>query len=278
MKAQSQLVIATRILNTYSDFSGRLTLITSSGEAHLYCRNHQILLAELPDQFPYSWLKEQKMEDHADAIKKASSGEDKIKGLIPVLEKPEKAMALFYETKKRLKELLSAELKKCELKPEPLIDSRGIMTVGDMFFECAPDLLKNIYADELMNNDSMQFQLSPDFQEKAHRIQLGPQEGYLLSRLDQPIKLKELYATVPWGEEEVKRGVLILWAFGVTNSPALGQLLPKSGLSGSKEIINAQGRTFEQEFHLVNETYDGLSRKDYYALLGVSGSSRIPDL
>ena len=186
-------------------------------------------------------------------------------------------MALFYETKKRLKELLSSELKKCELKPEPLIDSRGIMTVGDMFFECAPDLLKNIYADELMNNDSMQFQLSPDFQEKAHRIQLGPQEGYLLSRLDQPIKLKELYATVPWGEEDVKRGVLILWAFGVTNSPALGQLLPKSG-AGSKEIINAQGRTFEQEIHLVNETYDGLSRKDYYALLGVSGTSRIPEI
>lgn len=275
MKAQSQLLIAARILNTYSDFSARLTLLSSKGEAHLYCRNHQILYAELPDGFPSSWLKLHSEE--AAKAAKSPTGEEKVNALIPILEKPELAAALSEETKKKLREFLSGELKKCELKPEPLLDSLGIMTLGQMFFECTGDFMQDFPVDELITSEGIQFQLAPDFQEKSRRIQIGPQEGYLLSRLDQPMKLKEIFSTVPWGEEIVKRGILILWSFGVIDSAVLGQFLPKAGLSGLKQQME-KGPSFEQELYTVNQTYDGLSRKDYYALLGVSGSSRLPEI
>ncbi len=277
MKAHSQLLIAARILNTYSDFSACLTLLSSKGEAHLYCRNHQILYVELPDHFPSAWLKQHHSEAPAEGVKD-TSGEEKVKALIPILEKPDLAAALSEETKNRLRDFLSGELKKCELKPEPLLDSLGLLTLGQMFFECTGDFLRDFPVDELCSSDSMQFQLAPDFQEKSHRIQIGPQEGYLLSRLDQPMKLKEIFSTVPWGEDIVKRGILILWSFGVINSPTLGQLLPKAGLPGARQQAADQGPSFEQEVHTVNQTYEGLSRKDYYALLGVSGSSRIPEI
>lgn len=277
MKAQSQLLIAVRLLNTYSDFSARLTLLSSNGEATLYCRNQAILLAELPGSFPSTWLKQKEMSEAADALK-APSGAEKVKALIPVLEKQELAAALVEETKKRLTEFLAGELKKCELKQEPLIDSRELLNCTQLLFECAGNFLKDFSPDELLSSDGMQFQLASNYLEKSHHIQIGPQEGYLLSRLDRPMKLKEIYSTVPWGEEMVKRGMLILWTFGVIDSAALGQMLPKSGMLGSKPAEAPIGPTFEQEVQLVNQTYDGLSRKDYYALLGVSGTSRVPEI
>lgn len=277
MKPHTQLLIATRILNTYSDFAARLTLLSSNGEANLYCRNGQILFVELPDQFPSSWLNQQHLETVAEAVRDPL-GEEKVKALIPVLEKQEMAVAFSTETKRRLKEFLSGDIKKCELKPETLLDSLGILTLGDMFFECAGDFLKVFSVDELITSDGMQFQVASGFQEKSHRMQIGPQEGYLLSRLDQPLKLRELYTTVPWGEDIVKRSIVTLWAFGVIDSAALGQLLPKVGLPGERQQTIDPGRTFEQDIQLVNATYDGLSRKDYYALLGVSGTSRLPEI
>lgn len=277
MKAQSQLLIAVRLLSTYSDFSARLTLLSSNGEATLYCRNQAILLVELPGSFPSTWLRQKEMGQAADALK-GTTGEEKVKALIPVLEKQELAAALSEETRKRLSEFLAGELKKCELKQEPLIDSREVLNCTQLLFECAGEFLKNFSPDELISSDGMQFQLASNYLEKSHQVQIGPQEGYLLSRLDRPMKLKEIFSTVPWGEENVKRGMLILWAFGVIDSAALGQLLPKSGMIGSRPAEAPKGPTFEQEVHLVTSTYDGLSRKDYYALLGVSGTSRVPEI
>jgi curved DNA-binding protein CbpA len=276
MKAQSQLLIAARILNTYPDFSARLILLSSNGQAQLYCRNNQVLLVELPDQFPASWMKQQQLEAAAEAMK-SPSGESKVKALIPILEKGQLSLGLSGETKQKLKEFLIGELKKCELKPEPLLDSKGILTLGELFFECAGDFLKNFDADELITSNSIPFQLASNYLEKSEQIQMGPQEAYLLSRLDHPIKLKEIFSTVPWAEDNVKRSILILWAFGVIDSAVLGQLLPKAG-SGARQQGLEEGMSFQKEVYLVNETYDGLSRKDYYALLGVSGTSRLPEI
>jgi curved DNA-binding protein CbpA len=285
MKGSSQLLIAIRLLSTTEKFSAQLSLFLESGRIYLYCFKDQVLFVELGDLFPASWLAQNGKGVLAGKIRTAQTNLEKVQHFREISEAPELKDLFVGVVKKHLSEFLSSELKKCEMKSDTLIQAPALFSLSEMLTDCAGPLLTSFRCDDLLSNNDVSFQLAPDYVERSTRLKINLQQGYLLSRLEQPHTVQEIVPTVPAGEDVTKRNLLILWAYGILNSSFLNRLLPRIDAqakpdSGTIRVPIAERVTDEvqKQIEMIDQTYLSLSHKDYYTLLGVTSKADLAQI
>jgi curved DNA-binding protein CbpA len=285
MKGSSQLLIAIRLLSTVDKFSAQLSLFLEAGRIYLYCFNDQVLFVELGDLFPASWLAQNGKGILAGKIRTATTNLQKVELFREISEIPELKDIFVGVVKKHLSEFLSSDLKKCEMKSDPLVQAPSLFTLSEMLSECAGPMLTSFRYEDLLSNSDVSFQLAPDYLEKSTRFKINLQQGYLLSRLEQPHTVQEIIPTVPVSEDVTRRNLLILWAYGILNSSYLNRLLPRidgqaKPDSGTIRVPIAERVTDEiqKQIEMIDQTYVSLSQKDYYTLLGVTTKADLPQI
>jgi len=284
LKASSQLLIAVRLLSTNEHFAARLNIFLESGKICLYCRGPQILLVELGDLFPASWLSKMTMSEVAMKLRTSANSDEKIQAFKAITEKQELRRIFSEVVQKHLSQFFVAELKKCELKPDHFIMAPFVMTLATLLYDCAQPFLKNLNLDDLISEGEIVFHLAPDYLEKSTRVRISLQEGYLLSRLERGHTLNEILSTVPGNEDDTRKSLALLWAFGIIDSPHLGQLLPKlqtpKDATGAPAEVTAEKAQdpFRDQAEMIEQTYQSLARKDYYTLLSLSAKAEVTDV
>ncbi len=284
LKASSQLLIAVRLLTTNEHFAARLNIFLESGKICLYCRGPQILLVELGDLFPASWLSKMTMSEVAMKLRTSANSDEKIQAFKAITEKQELKRIFTEVVQKHLSQFFVAELKKCELKPDHFVLAPFVLTLSELLYDCAQPFLKNLNLDDLISEGDILFRLTPDYLEKSTRVRISLQEGYLLSRLDQGHTLSEILSTVPGNEQDTRKSLALLWAFGIIDSPHLNQLLPKLQTSGDAAgtspglIPEKQQDPYRDQTEMIEQTYQALARKDYYTLLSLSPKAEVADV
>ncbi|MGH9857572.1 MAG: hypothetical protein ACRD4B_06980, partial [Acidobacteriota bacterium] len=186
MKGISQLLIAVRLLSTIKKFSGQLSLFFESGRVHLYCIGEQVVYVELGDLFPASWLAQTNMGTTAAKIRDAKTTQEKIAAFQELTQNPDLKNLFVQFVKKHLSEFFVSNLRKCEMKADPIQNAEQLFNLSEMFAECARDLTSSFYFEELLPDNDVSFQLSSDYLERSTRIKISLQQGYLLSRLERP--------------------------------------------------------------------------------------------
>lgn len=286
MKGISQLLIAVRLLCTIHKFSGQLSLFFESGRVYLYCTGEQIVFVELGDLFPASWLAQTNMSQTAAKIREAKSTNEKIQAFQELTQKPEMKSLFVQFVKKHLSEFFLANLRKCELKADPIQPATPLFTLTEVLSDCGKELLSNLSYEELLPSNDVTFQLSADYLERSTRIKINLQQGYLLSRLERPLSVQDILPTIPAGEEATKRNLLILWAFGILDSNFLSRMLPRmdnspqahSAASSRLQFIDRVPEEVQKQIEMIEQTYSTLAQKDYYTLLGVTTRADLPQI
>ena len=283
MKGTSQLVIAIRLMSTTAKFSAQLGLFLEAGRVYLYCYNDHVLFVELGDLFPASWLSQTGKVALAAKIRIANSNAEKVEAFKEISDKPEDRSAFVGLVKKHLSEFLDSELRKCEMKADTLPQAPGLFTLSEMLSDCGSNLLNNFAYEELITGDDITFSVASDYMERSTRVKINLQQGYLLSRLEQPRTIAEILSTVPGNEDITKRNLLILWAYGIINSPFLNRFLPRlssqtATQSGRVPISEKVTDELQKQIEMIDQTYVSLSQKDYYTLLGVTTNADITQI
>lgn len=283
MKATSQLLIATRLLNTIERFCARLNIFSDAGRVQLYCLNQHVFFVELGDLFPASWLGKMMLSDVAASLRAAASAQEKVQLFRVIIENPEFCSAFKEAVKKHLKEFFNYDVKKCELRADHFLMTSPVLSLWELLHECGSQFLDTISYDELIPSNTIVFQQASDYLDRSSKLNISLQQGYLLSRLDRPLTVSEILSTVPSGEDVTKRNLIILWAFGLLDSPFLNQFLPNVASRDLKQTVPLAGselssRPQKDQIRLVEETYQGLSKKDFYSLLGISSKVAGPEI
>ncbi len=285
LRASSQLLIAVRLLNSNEHFTARLNMFLDSGKICLYCRGPQILLVELGDLFPASWLSKMTLNEVALKLRSSANSEEKIQAFKAITEKQELRRIFSEVVQKHLSQFFAAELKKCEMKPDQLPMAPFVLTLTELLYNCAQPLLKNLNLEDLIPGREILFQLAPDYLEKTTRVKISLQEGYLLSRLEQAHTLDQILSTVPGNEEDTRKSLALLWAFGIIDSPHLNQLVPKlqptakgSPAPNAGPAPEKVADQYQAQAEMIEQTYLALARKDYYTLLAVSPKAEVSDI
>jgi curved DNA-binding protein CbpA len=287
MKGISQLLIAVRLLSTINKFSGQLSLFFESGRVYLYCIGEQVVYVELGDLFPASWLAQTNMGATAAKIRDAKTTQEKITAFQELTQNPELKNLFVQFVKKHLSEFFLSNLRKCELKADPIQNAEQLFSLSDMFAECARDLTSSFTFEELLPANDVSFQLSADYLERSTRIKISLQQGYLLSRLERPHTVQNILPTIPAGEEATKRNLLVLWAFGILDSNFLTRMLPSIQTTPQTSAANPSSRVqlidripeeLQKQIEMIEQTYSSLGHKDYYNLLGVTTKADMPQI
>jgi curved DNA-binding protein CbpA len=284
MKAGTQLLIALRLLNTTEHLNARLNLFLEAGKVFLYCRNYQIVFVELGDLFPASWLSKLGMNDVALKIRTLTSAEEKMSAFTAVTGNKDLKAMFSDVVRKHLSQFFISELRKCELKVERLPDSPSILTLSELLYDCAPGFVTGFPLEDLLPHNEIAFSLAPDYLEKSTRIRISLREGYLLSRLEQPRTLRELFSIVPADEDETRRSLVWLWSFGILDSLQLNQFLPrvpgaqKPGTPITTSTVDKTSESFREQIDTIETTYSTLSQKDFYTLLGISARADLGEI
>ena len=272
-------MIGIRLLSTIQKFSAQLALFLDSGRVYFYCHTDKVLFVELGDLFPVSWLAQTGMADVASKIRTSASTQEKVNAFRTVAEKPELRNIFVDVVKKQLAEFFTSDLKKCELKPDPLTNSQPLFSLSELFSDCATLLNSNFFYQELLSSNDITFQLSSDYLEKSTRVKITLQQGYLLSRLEHPQSVQDIVPTVPADEEATKKNLLLLWAFGILDSSYLSRMLPrmdpaqrqgKGPAESRRHLSDSFSSDVRKQIEMIDQTYLTLSHKDYYTLLGVT--------
>ncbi len=286
MKGTSQLLIAIRLLSTINKFSAQLSIFFESGRVYLYCMADQVVYVELGDLFPASWLAQTGMGSTAASIRNAKSNQDKVQAFQELPRKPELNALFIQFVKKHLAEFFGSELRKCELKVDPIQNAVSLFSLSEMLSECAVNLTSNFSYGELLPSNDVSFQLSADYLEKSTRLKITLQQGYLLSRLERPLTVQDILHTIPADEESTKRNLIILWSFGILDSNFLTQMLPRmdqaqaqAGAATARvQLLDRLPEEIQKQVEIIEQTYAGLSHKDYYTLLGVTTKADMPQI
>jgi curved DNA-binding protein CbpA len=288
MKPASQFFIAVRLLNTLEDFCSRFNVFLEAGNVHLYCRSNSICYVELGDLFPASWLGRMAMNELAASLRAASTIEERLQIFKVVSDRPELRTRFSEVVKKHLTDFFASNIRKCEMKAEHFSDSPELLSLYELVCQCVPGPIKTSAMQDLMVNSQITFQASNDYLEKTMRLKISLQEGYLLSRLERPLSLLEICSMVPVDEDTTKKSLLMLWAFGIVDSPFLGQFVPKvepgqlkKGAGPSRIRVSAAERipeALKDQVDVIDQTYQSLTRKDFYSLLGVSNRADLSQI
>ena len=286
MKGISQLLIAIRLLSTINKFSGQLALFFESGRVYLYCMREDVVFVELGDLFPASWLAQTNMGSTAAKIRDAKTTQEKIQAFQELSQKPELKTLFVQFVKKHLAEFFMSNLRKCELKADPIQNAGRLFTLSEMLSECAGNLTATFSFDELLPSNDVSFQLSADYLERSTRIKISLQQGYLLSRLERPLTVQDILPTIPAGEEATKRNLLMLWAFGILDSNFLTRMLPimdKTPVSSATapsrvQLMDRIPEELQKQIEMIDQTYLSLGHKDYYTLLGLTTKADMPQI
>ncbi|HSE42113.1 MAG TPA: DnaJ domain-containing protein, partial [Acidobacteriota bacterium] len=286
MKAGSQYIIASRLLNTFPNLTARLSIISQIEQLHLYCKGEEVWFLEM-GTFPSTFLMKMGEQEAYSALQEAKDTPSKISILQAVLSKDGSRQIFTEGVKKQIADFFKTEIKECKLKIEPFKDAPGvgIVNLTQIFYECATPFVEQISFEELLPNAQIPFKLGPEFMKRTSRIKISAQEGYLLSRLDQAHTLGEILSMVPGDEQPTRKALVTLWAFGVVDSQVLDQLLPKIDVPGPKEPPkpelpdkSVRGESIAELRTLIEQAYYGLDRQDYYAVLGINTSAELDDI
>jgi hypothetical protein len=108
---------------------------------------------------------------------------------------------------------------------------------------------------------------------------LGPEEGFVLSRIDGYTSLEEVCLLVPF-EEQVAMVILRkLWEMGAIEVPGVARVMrPRSDAHVPKPaptdaLVTAKsdrGNLTEQQAHRIDEVFSGLESRTAFELLGVT--------
>ena len=285
MKGISQLIIGVRLLSTIRKFSAHLTIFFESGRISLYCMADQVVYVEMGDLFPASWLAQNGMGKVAAAIRDAKSVSDKVKIFQELSSKNDSRTAFASFVKKNLHEYFASDIRKCELKSEAMGEAIPLFSLSEMISDCTGDLSSTFEYHELLPGDDVTFQLSADYLERSTRVKISLQQGYLLSRLERPLKIQDILATVPGDEEVTKRNLIVLWAHGILDSNALTKVLPTlqagqstSGTSAKMQFGGSASEDLQKQIQMIDQTYTNLAHKDYYTLLGVTTTADLAQI
>lgn len=281
MKPASQLLIAVRLLNTLDNLTARLNVYLEAGKVHLFCRNHQILYIELGDLFPSSWLTRISMNELAVSLRSENSTEDKIQTFRAITDNPDLKSVFGEVVRKHLSQFFVSELRKCELKMEKMGEAPAVLTIADLLYDCAPSILKTFAIQEFLPTSEIAFQLRSDYLEKSSRIRVSLREGYLISRLELPRTLREIFSIVPASEDDTRRSLVLLWAFGILDSPFLEQLVPKLNEKGAGSASLGTEKSedaFRDQIEMIDQTYISLPHKDFYTLLGIPARANLGEI
>jgi len=275
MKGTSQLLIATRLMSTAEKFTAQLALFLESGRVQLICQNDKVLFVELGDLFPASWLAQTGKVALAAKIRSAATNREKVEHFKEISAETESRNIFVSVVKKHLTEFLKSDLKKCEMKSDPLEPATPLFSISEMLSECGSHLLETLPFHELLSANDITFHVAADYMERSSRVKISLQQGYLLSRLEQARTVQEILSMVPGDEEATKRNLLVLWAYGILNSPHLSRLLPRIDPQSKPEparVLISEKVTDElqKQIEMIEQTYVALSHKDYYTLLGVT--------
>ena len=236
---------------------------------------------EVGDLFPISWLAQTGMSGTATNIRTAKTTQEKVQAFQELVERTQLYESFIQFVKKHLAEFFQSDLRKCELKADPIRNGASILNLSSMFAEVAPNLSTAFPFEELLPSNDVTFQLSADYLEKSTRLNISLQQGYLLSRLERPMTIQNILATIPADEDATKRNLLLLWAFGVLDSSFLMQLLPRLEQSGEQDKRSSASKVTEemqQQTEMIAQTFTSLSHKDYYTLLGVTPKADMPQI
>jgi|GEM_PF-6037786 len=279
MKGTSQLLIAMRLMSTIDKFSVQLGLFLESGRVYLYCNNDQVLFVELGDLFPASWLAQTGKGELGAKIRAAATNLEKVQRFKEISENADLKNVFVGVVKKHLSEFLVSDLRKCQMKSDTLVQAPPLFTLSEMLSECGANLLSTFAYEELLSSNEVTFQVAPDYMARSTSVKINVQQGYLLSRLEQPRSVQEILPTVPGNEEATKRNLLILWAYGILNSAFLNRMLPRvDPHSESVRISDRVTDELQKQIEMIDQTYISLSHKDYYTLLGVTTKADMPQI
>ena len=284
MKGISQLLIAVRLLSTINKFSAHLTMFFESGKVSLYCMGDQVVYVQLGELFPASWLAQNGMGSTAASIRNAQTTTDTIKAFQELTEKADLKNVFAGFVKKNLTELFASTLRKCELKAEPIANAASLFSLSEMLSDCAGNLNSSFEYAELMPSNDVTFQLAADYLERSTRVKISLQQGYLLSRLERPHTVQDILTMVPGDEDTTKRNLVILWAHGILDSNYLTRVLPTLQHSqtpaspGRLPFGGYESDELHKQIEMIDQTYIGLSHKDYYTLLGVTTTADLAQI
>lgn len=289
MKVGAQFLIAVRLLSTVKNLSAHLTLTGRGAQLNLYCLEKKVIYLDTSSQFPQSWFQGRGETAIAGELAPTASFEQKIQTIRKIEAKPDLLTAFREASRGILTTFFQGPVLECRLKQITPVASFALLTLPDIFFDYAHPFVKNISPEELLPTKEIPFKQSANFLEHSASIKMGAQEGYLVSRLEQLLTVREIVSSVPGDEADTKRNLLMFWAFGVLDSPVLNQLLPK--VDAAKEIPKetpasaasdhgtaAQGESIEELVAGVNLAYQNLSKKDFYSLLGVTARGDLDEV
>lgn len=298
MRIGAQFLIAVRLLSTVRNLSAHLTLVGRGAHLNLFCRGKQVVFLETSKQFPLTWLQSHGETTIAGELKNATTIDAKLHAFRMVSDKQELRAAFREAAREALVGFFQGEVNECKLKQMPAFSLPGMLTLSEVFFDCARPFIKSISPDELLPTKEIPFRQSADFLEHSNSIKMGAQDGYLLSRLEQQQTVREIVSSIPGDETDTRRNLLVFWAFGLLDSPVLNQLLPK--VDASKEVVREtptptpttpptpgpsamptttlKGENVAELMGLVNQTYQSLAKRDFYTLLGVDGRASMDEI
>lgn len=300
MKVGAQFLIAVRLLSTVKNLSAHLTVLGRGAQLHVYCWGKSVVYLE-STEFPFGWLQQHGEPAIASELRSAPGNEQKLQIFRKLREKPELRQAFREAASAELSAFFKGEILECKLKQFPPVTSEGVLTLTEVFFDCARPFVQNLSPEEMLPTKEIPFKQSPNYVQLSSSVKMGPQDGYLLSRLEQQLTVREILSSIPGDETEMKRSLLVFWAFGALDSQVLNQLVPKidpgkdlppesstsmTGNASANAPSNAaptQGKprpsaesfgaeSPEQLVQMVNQFYTSLPKKDFYSLLGVGSS------
>lgn len=296
MRVGVQFLIGVRLLSTVKNISAQLTLNGHGGQLNVYCFGKQVVYIETTE-FPFQWLNEKGESALLNELRSAPGIEQKLQAFKTVRENPELRQSFRQSATALLTSFFQGEIQECKLKQFPAVTGDGLLSLTEVFFECARPFVQSLSPDEMLPNREIPFKQSPNYVALSSSVRMAPQDGYLLSRLEGLLTVREVLSTIPGDESEIKRNLLVYWAFGVLDSPVLNQLLPKveagkgppdgrpeSGAAGaapptsaaparpSRDPESGGGESPERLKELANQFYASLPKKDFYSLLGVGSS------
>lgn len=289
MKVGQQFLIAVRLLTTVKGLSSRLTVSGRSGQAHLYCRGNEVLFIETSTRFPFSWLVERR-DSVAGALQAATVIDDKLRAFQSVVKNDSLRRDFRTAAFSVLADFFRGDILECRMKQEPPLSALAAFTLQEGLFGCGRTFIGTMHPDEMLPSREIPFRQSPEFVARSAGLKMAPQDGYLLSRLEQPVTVGDILSTVPGDEMETKRSLLIFWAFGVLDSPVLNQMVPKvdvhrdipkesaSPAPAAPASTAFEDSSAEQLAANVEQTYRSLSKKDFYTLLDVTGRADLGEI
>lgn len=275
MKSGSQFLIAVRLLTNTPDFHAKLLLGSKNVQVRLYCANDEIRYVETSDYFPASWFTKMGLNDYVLSLSNANTLEDKVQILKAVIENAELNPPFQLAVKNHLRTFFESDVVECKLKAERVENAPTILSLVEFYFDCAAGFIQEQTMEDLIPNEQITFQVSSDYMKKSVNLKMTSQHGYLLSRLEKPMKLSDIYSMVPGNVDGIRRDLLDLWAFGVLDSHVLNQYVPRIERAAA---VTVGEESLKDLIASVNQTYLSLSRKDFYGLLGIGPNPELGEI